>query len=65
MTYIADLTIRFEDGSEGAKVFTANSFDAAQNACTLFVRSQMLISKQQDKSPVTGHHVSVKEVSHG
>ena len=61
-TWIADLTIHFENGSIGAKQFRATSKHIVQFDADYFLSEVIRYAKAKQKNLVKSHRVSVKEV---
>jgi hypothetical protein len=60
--FIADVTVRFQNGATGAKVFEAPSRDQVYDDVHNFVYGIVQYAKAKQKNLVKSHSVSVKEV---
>ena len=60
--WIADLTIKFENGSEGAKQFEASSKHLAHYDADYFLSQVIDYAKAKQKNLVKSHKIVVKEV---
>ncbi len=60
--WIADLVITFENGSIGAKTFTASSRHNAHYDADSFVTEVIQYARAKQKNLVKSHRVTVKEV---
>jgi cobalamin biosynthesis protein CbiD len=59
--YTADLEIRFENGSTGAKVFQSYDKEYLYQQVHDFVKSVIDYAREKNKNLVTGHTVKVTE----
>jgi len=60
MTYQADITVNYSDGSFGAKCMSANSKESIDLESTAFVRNVIAVAKANDNE-VTSYKVSIKQ----
>ena len=60
--WIADLTIRFENGSIGAKQFEANTKHLAHYDADYWVTSIIDYAKAKQKNLVKSHRIEVKQL---
>ena len=61
MLYTADLEIRFENGSTGAKQFQSHSKSYLEQEVDQFVRGVINYAKAKQKNLVTGHTISLRD----
>lgn len=61
MIYTADLTIKFENGSTGAKQFQGSNKFMLEQQIDTFLRGVMDYAKAKGKNLVTSHNVSIKD----
>lgn len=61
MTYTADLEIRFENGSTGAKQFQNSNKSFLEEEVLNFLKSVIDYAKAKEKNLVTGHTISIKD----
>jgi hypothetical protein len=59
--WIADLTIRFENGSIGAKQFEARTRDLVHLDADCFLTAVIQYAKAKQKNLVRSHRVEVRE----
>ena len=59
--YTADLEIRFENGSTGAKVFESHDKEFLHQQVHDFVKSVIDYAREKNKNLVTGHSVKVTQ----
>ncbi len=60
-TYTADLEIRFENGSFGAKQFRGSSKLSLEQEVFDFLKGVIDYAKAKQKNLVTGHTISIKD----
>lgn len=61
MTYTADLEIRFENGSIGARTFRAATKHLAHYDAEYFLSQVIQYAKAKEKNLVTGHTISLRD----
>ena len=61
MTYTADLEIRFENGSTGAKQFQSTNKTFLEQEVFDFLKGVIDYAKAKQKNLVVGHTVSIKD----
>ena len=60
-TYTADLEIRFENGSTGAKQFQSTNKTFLEQEVFDFLKGVIDYAKAKQKNLVTGHTISIKD----
>lgn len=62
MTYQADITVNYSDGSFGAKCIYAESKEAIDVESSAFVKTVVAVAKENDNE-VTSFKVSTKQIN--